>query len=357
MDPKVKELMYATGADERLASLLVEFTGGDIDGAKKIIEAMPKDFVAIKVRYMAHKTHYYGSILLVVDVRRRTMEKVLILADKKITASQIDNKLRYEEFRDAIIKYIKENNPDDEMMGRLREGMEKEEFIESIFRRLRRDNSFDPEELKVVFSELFSRVLTEQNCAIKIETEGVDLFRIHRTDREYVIRRESEENLSKQEDSISKKEEVHIRNISLVLLKVEPVLSPVRGVPATELEIGDQILVKIIDEREIGEYLCELLKGKDESGERIPITALIKEINKQEETDNLSVIVQFGPGIAGKMIIPPEVKIETPFSIQEYADEYEKSSFSLSSINSLWLIFIVVIIFLILYIVTVFIGK
>ncbi len=359
LDSKVKELMYSSGVDEYLSTLLVEFTGGDVEGARKIVDAMPKNYIAIKIRFMAHKTHYYGAILIVVDIKNKTFENMFLIADKNTLASQIDNTLRFEEFKEKIIRYLKEQDPDMVVTGRLREAIEKNEFKEKVFFRLVKEDKFDIEELKVVFLELFSRILTEQNCALKIETEGVDLFRIYKSSDKYKVQNDNAiDNSVGSESSEDRavREEVHIRNISLVLLKAEPVLSPVSGIPANDLQVGDAILVKIIDDREIGDYLAKLLNGKDHD-QLVPISAIIKEIEKQEDTENLMVRVQFGPGIAGRMIITPEVKIETSEFKENEFDDQNAEGFNFSKVNPLWIIFILIILFIIFLIYTFFISR
>ena len=356
MDPKVKELMYMSGADEKLSSLLIEFTGGDIEGASKIIEAMPKNYIAIKVRYMAHKAHYYGVILIVIDLKQKSFENIFLVADKNKDASQIDTTLKYDEFKEKIISYVKKQDHDIEMMGRLKEAINTENFKEKVFAKSDGDNRLDTEQLKVVFSELFSRVLTEQNCAIKIETEEVDLFSVHESAYQYQVKKNKESDNDEKDSGTDgekkKKEEVHIRNISLVLLKVEPVVAPVMGVPALELQVNDKIMVKIIDQREIGYYLSGLLDAR-ENQESVPVPATIKEISKQEDTDNLMIIVEFGPGIAGKMHISPEIKIEIPGLEEEEVEE----SPGFPKINFLWIIFFLIIVFFIILLFTIFVNR
>src|SRR5208283_5705035 len=99
MDNKIKELMYATGADEKLADMLIKFTGGDVEGAKKIIQAMPKDYVALKIKYMGYKTHRYGIILIVLNMRVHTIEEIYTIVDNKLLASQLDSMLPFEAFK------------------------------------------------------------------------------------------------------------------------------------------------------------------------------------------------------------------------------------------------------------------
>lgn len=358
MDNKAKELMYATGVDEKLAEMLVKFTGGDVDGAKKIIQSMPKDYMALKIRYMGHKTHRYGAILLVLNMRQNSIEDIYAIVDNKLAASQLDALLPFEDFKLAIINYLKGKDVNLEMMGRLREAINTTEIKDQIFSKLLKDNKFDLEQLKVVFSELIFKILTESNSAVKIEQEEVDLFRIHRNVEKKPEGVVSEDELPDTKSDGSSdpdkdiKEEVHIRNISLVLLKTEPVLSPIKGTPLTEFQEGDEIMVKIIDEREIGDYLANLLGGKKDNS-IIPIPATIKEIKHQEDTDNLMVLVQFGPGIAGKMYVPAEIKVETP-----YTEELSKMDDALNfKINPVWIfIFLAVLLFIFIYL-TIYFGR
>ncbi|MBU1078150.1 MAG: DUF4899 domain-containing protein [Spirochaetes bacterium] len=349
VDPKVKELMYATGIDEKLAMLLIQFTGGDVSGARKIIESMPKDFLVLKIRYMGHRTHNYGVILIVLNTKTKDIDDLYVIVDSKVEASQINAKASFEDFKGGIVKFIQQKNPDLEMIGRMREAINTIEFKEKIFNKLSKENKFDLEQLKVVFSELIFKVLTESNCAIKIEVEEVDLFRLHKSNDNYVLKGEEQllgaedEKNGKESTEVTAREEVHVRNISLVLLKVEPVLSPIRGIPGNEIQIGDQIMVKIIDEREIGDYLGNLLGGR-KNKEVIPIPATINEISKQEDTGNLMVLVQFGPGIAGKMFIPPEIKIAAP--ILEEENEGKLGVLSFFRMNPVWVVLALVLLFI-----------
>lgn len=358
MDQKVKDLMYATGVDEKLATMLVEFTGGDVEGGKKIIRSMPKDYVALKIRYMGYKTHKYGLILIILNVRAKEIEDIYVTVDNNIEASQMETSLKFEDFREAIVHYINSKNIDLELMGRIRETINKEDFREKIFLKLLNDNHFNIGQLKLDFSEMFFKIITEPNCAVKIEEEEIDLFRLYKSKKSYFSEGEGAPGAEtegaageKAEGGADKKEEVHIRNISLVLLKIEPVLSPIKGTPVNELQTGDQIMVKIIDEREIGNYLGDLLGGRVNNS-IVPIPATIMEMQWQEETENVMIMVQFGPGIAGRMFVPPEIKIETPIT-EELVKLEGKDFFKMGPV---WIIVLLILFFIFIYL-TIYFGK
>jgi hypothetical protein len=121
---------------------------------------------------------------------------------------------------------------------------------------------------------------------------------------------EDKESLKQLEEKLKerKPEELTAEEV-LLYLKVQVAIDPVAGKQVTELVKGDKVLVKIIDERQIAQYLTSLLGGKEEEGELIPIPALVTraEILPQER---YKLIVKFGPGIFGETIVPQTIKLK-----------------------------------------------
>ena len=66
-DTMVQELVQSTGCDSKLASMLLDFTSNDLEGAKRIIRAVPKDIFAIKVKFITQITGYYGALFFCYD--------------------------------------------------------------------------------------------------------------------------------------------------------------------------------------------------------------------------------------------------------------------------------------------------
>ncbi len=355
MEEKIKQLMSETGADRHTVEMILDFTGGDIDGARKIFQAMPKDYLALKIRYMGHRTHNYGVILIVINIKTREIEEVELIVSKEIKASEVDTNLKFEKFRDAIREYIKMGSVNLIMIDRLKEGIKSVEFKEAIFRNLTPDGVININDLKIILSELMFKVLTDSNVAIKIDQEKIDIFRYTRKLKKDVSQQEEksgeiiEGEKEEEKEKVERKQEVEIRSISLIILKIEPVLSPVKGVSITELHPGDEIMVRIIDERDVGDYLATLLGGKV-GGDRVPIPATVKEMEKSAETENVMLLVEFGPGIAGRCFVPPEIKVQTPIS-DELADLKKLTAFSISPI---WIIVLLIILFVIFVIITIF---
>lgn len=96
-----------------------------------------------------------------------------------------------------------------------------------------------------------------------------------------------------------------------VRVKVEPVLSPVHGVPARTLTVGTIILVKIKEDSAIMKNLQALLAPRnrdvDEPG---AVRAGVVSITPGEY-ERLSLLVELAKNVTGICGVPPELKIKT----------------------------------------------
>lgn len=100
-----------------------------------------------------------------------------------------------------------------------------------------------------------------------------------------------------------------------IRLKAQFAIDPVKGKTVKQLNKGEKLVVKIVDERRTGEYLMHLLGAKKEGREN-PITG---EVIKAEEmpNDRYKIFVKFGPGIYGEGWIGASVKLKTILSEEE----------------------------------------
>ncbi|MEW5947627.1 MAG: hypothetical protein AB1742_15670 [bacterium] len=106
-----------------------------------------------------------------------------------------------------------------------------------------------------------------------------------------------------------------------IVLICEPEISPFTGKPAKELNVSDEIVVKIKDTRESARYFSELLGGVV-GDELVPLMVPLVRISAMSETF-VEGFVEFGPGIYGEFFIPPDVKIKTAEEDIEVFDPFE----------------------------------
>jgi hypothetical protein len=168
------------------------------------------------------------------------------------------------------------------------------------------------EELKPLFRDRFFRVVADPNIAFKMEIGRLGPF-------EFLHREEEQAEggaptgpggAAAPEPPLADAARPYenVKEISLVVLATEVVLDPVGGIPILDVEVGEPVMVEITDRREIALYLGGLMGGVVE-GEHRPVRARAKEIRRMD-SGNVSVIVEFGPGIVGRSIVPENVKVE-----------------------------------------------
>jgi hypothetical protein len=94
-----------------------------------------------------------------------------------------------------------------------------------------------------------------------------------------------------------------------IVIKVEPLLSPLRGVAASKLQPGQRILVRPVETSELGRHVVRLTaQGLGVPENQIPVAVLsVQSI----EFERVKIRTAFGPGIVGVSIISPELRVAT----------------------------------------------
>ncbi len=96
-----------------------------------------------------------------------------------------------------------------------------------------------------------------------------------------------------------------------IFLETELVLEDsVEGVPSNKLQKGDLVLAKIVDKRDIAQYLSRLLGGKKQD-EIIPLTIPIETIEiEKEKVGGVNVYTRFSAGVVGLACLSSDDKVK-----------------------------------------------
>jgi len=319
----IMELVESTGCDRTLAGMLLKFTGWDLDGARRIIEAVPKDIFALKMKFITQITGFYGALFMSYDDKKREIKRFIavITDDKEI--GRIDIEKHWTVFEEELYNHARLRKIDGLKVDQLKKRMVSEEFISKLTNVLKVGRPVKSELLNNILVDEMYNIFADTNIAVKFSIEMTDAFELNRGKEAAQIGDITGEDLKPEEvDEEMEKEPVERMEKSLIVLAVDPVLSPVSGMSVQELEFGDEIQVRISDEREIADYLAELLGAKVDSI-RVPIYTKIIEV-KELETGDMGVFTQFGPGILGMFKVPEDVKVATRESIEEEPAPVEK---------------------------------
>ena len=126
------ELVASTGCDRTLAGMLLKFTGWDLDGARRIIEAVPKDIFALKMKFITQITGFYGALFLSYDDKKREIKRFIavITDDKEIGRIEIEK--HWTDFEEELYTHARTKKIDGLKVDQLKKRMVSEEFISKL---------------------------------------------------------------------------------------------------------------------------------------------------------------------------------------------------------------------------------
>jgi hypothetical protein len=321
----VKELVENTGCDQNLAIMLLQFTGGDIEGVKRILDAVPKDIFALKMKFITQITGYYGAAFFCFDEKEKKIKRFISVVTDDREIGKIDVSIRWRDFEDELYEYSRTKKVDGLKIEQFKQRFLEKAFVSKISNVLKTGRPVSNDVLNSLLVDTLYNIFADTNIAVKFHIEMTDAFELNKgiTIPPSIGPGAGQTAVSEGTEKEQKEEKVGVKDQSLVVLKIDPVLSPVSGIGIKELEFGDEIQVRITDERDIGDYLAELLGGKVDSI-RVPLFTKIIEV-KDLGDGNVGVFTQFGPGIVGMFKVPEDVRVVTRREPEEQLPPERKS--------------------------------
>jgi len=325
---RVKELMDSTGCEERLAILIDRFTDGDIEKAKKIISSIPKDQIVLTVRLFLVPLKHYVLIICIRNLNKKKNEFFDVLVSTDSDLQTVNSKSPLDSIRRAFENWRASGKVIIEDVNKIRDFLSKDEVYKEIIGKLdlaENENNQNIEDFKTLFKNIFDKIYPDVEKNIEVSLEKTDAFRLYSGEKDInkFLQPESE-STDKSSDSLPRSEYQ-----SAIFLTAQPVISPASGKIIPKCKKGDVIYTEITDTREFASYLKKLLleelKNKsynqyneEMDSKRLP--AVIEEMEYSTNTENVSIIVRYGPGIYGRILVPRDLKIEVlpnPESVNE----------------------------------------
>lgn len=309
----VDELVQRTGCDRALAAMLLKFTGGDPGGAQRILKAVPRDVFAVKMKFITQVAGYLGAFFFCFDQKDGEIKRLIGVISEDREIGKIDVSEHWIDYENRLYEYATSRKIEGSKIEQLKNRLRGGEFLSRITGLLRVGRPVNREALNNLFLDELYNVFADTNIAVKLKVEMTDAFELNKG-----------RDVTEDEPPQVKPEEVdreieggqeRARSETLILLKVDPVLSPVSGVEVRELEYGDEIQVRITDERDIADYLAELIGAKVDSV-RVPVYSTVVD-SKELEGGYLGVFTQFGPGIMGTFRVPEDARVMCRRTLEE----------------------------------------
>ncbi|ADL12810.1 DUF4899 domain-containing protein [Acetohalobium arabaticum] len=330
MDSKIQVIQENSDLDETEAELALDLAEGDIEEALQMVDYVDKPFFALHIKFETEGSNkVYGLVNLIGNGKEGEILRLNVITTYKRELWSIGVDINNKVF-DRTIEEVKEGSGttyDKDIRNSFTDELNSAQLFE-LFTNVKEDCLPG---IKGMIRDLLNPIFNK-----KIELEiGTGLLTKTQLARKTTV----------EFDDNKEDEEEETENMQLsIYLKSVPVISAIKGCKVKELEIGDEILVRIIDEREVGRYLAELI-STEEKGVAV---GKITDIHFNEQSDRYTLMLEFGPKIYGKLLVKGEIKIALRDKQEETNIGFELG-FPIGLIL-LFLLLVIIIILLLLYI-------
>lgn len=301
----VDELIQKTGCDRALAVMLLRFTGGDLGGALRILEAVPRDVFAVKMKFITQATGFLGAFFFCFDQKAGEIKRLIGVVSEDREIGKIDVGEHWMDYENRLYGYATSKKIEGSKIEQVKRRLQGGAFLSRTAGLLRVGRPVNREALNNLFLDELHNVFADTNIAVKFDIEMTDAFEMNKG--RDVEEEETEQLKPEEVDREIDRREERAHNETLLLLKVDPVLSPVSGLEVRDLEFGDEIQVRITDDRDIADYLAELIGAKVDAV-RVPVYSKVVD-SKELEGGYMGVFTQFGPGIMGTFRVPEDARV------------------------------------------------
>jgi hypothetical protein len=301
MRENVKILMEETGCDEGEAELALHSTGDNLEKAIKSINQLLKHIVVIKGKFVCERINVYGQFVVISHLHQKRIIRLsaIVTYDPSIYEEEVDSKWR--DFERKLYAHRLSEGCLHELIQKLEQNLNWQivsDYRKSFFQDLK-DRNY--EEIKDILRSIINKSLEDHQLKIEMDVEELNLSQF-KFPQESTIPVEGgvKPPLNQAEKQVNRKE-------GTIVLRTELVTDDSSAsVEIEKLRKNDLVLVKIIDSRDIAQYLSRLLggcKGED----IIPLSTIVEEV--REEGNQWVVRTRFSPGIVGEAVVEKRAKV------------------------------------------------
>ncbi len=318
METKLKVIAETADISLDEAKLAYELADGDLERALTMIPFVEKSIIIVHGKFVCGRNNkLYGIFRLVANGKEGqlldfglAMSYTLNDVDSPISA----NPEAFKKVVDSLFKQTDNNQVQTFLAGFYHQFGAAQ--INQIYHLIKEEREV---ELRNCFSDLVGKIWGNSE-RVEVELETFQLTRVQCEKKGLLS------NITPMdEDDIE--EDVNLT----IYLETEPIISAVKGKTIDKFALGDLIPLKIVDDREAGKYLGQIL-----SNDIGIAVATIKDFYFKELSERYMVTVEFGPKINGRFMIEPSVRLASYSDVPEVdaaASTAEYQNFS--TINSL----------------------
>lgn len=296
MRQAISDLVEAVGCSRREARLVLQATGGDLERARGLINFLNnKSIWIIKAKFKGDYVQNFGLFILILNTAVRVVDDIKAVISRDSRLFLYDVNIPWDLFEKVVHRVglnRKELIPEAtyELFNRLKNGFRaREGYLWNIL-------EGSPEELKNRLGEEIRDSIGDLGCELELSIDQISSFNLDWT--------QSVEDLPRRRGA-----ESALDNISSpVKLKTALILAAERGVPISTLRHDQPLLVKIVDNSELGIYLAQLM-GARKDEHLIPVVTAVEDLQPVKE-GMIRVRTKFGGKVIGEAVVANNVRVK-----------------------------------------------
>lgn len=287
MKDKIELLMEETGCDRGEAELALEMCGYEVEEAVRQIPRLLNDICALKGKFVRPAQNQHGLFLVVLNLKSRKVlrARAVMSYDPAVCAVELDEDWFAFEKNLYGCRLWDGSLPAESLEVEQRLAAHFRAAEPEVFDRLRAASA---EEATAELAGPLRAHFRDQSLSLRAKKDILDLgqFQSLRKVPAPAARR------GKPDSGVPPEEDLLILKITL---EEDP-----GGLPAAELRAGDMVFARIVDGRDIAQYLARLFGGLTSSGP-VPIEVPVEAI--ESSPAGTLARVRFAVGVAGDAVV------------------------------------------------------
>ena len=256
----------------------------------EIPQGSEDNILIVKGRFKSVTMNLYGLLLIIFN-NTKQLDTYHIIVSSYSDMFDYEPHISWEKYEEYIVDRKWKGNFNNSMTLSLMEGLNNLTEDNNTSRLLfDHAYNYDYDQMDIILYDLINRIIHDKNLIMETIIQEVSTSE---------FRKVKEDRSKPQEDDDEKPAGTEKLNI---ILKVKPIVAPVKGKPIYELKIGDRIMIKIVPSTPKENYYIDLYNLKEEKGIR-PVPASVVDIKSIAGKNNpIEILVEIIPGVYGQFI-------------------------------------------------------
>lgn len=299
MHDKIRVLMEETGCDAGQAELALASCGFNLERALKTIEDLLRGVGVVKIRLHAYPKHLFGLICILFDTRQKRLIRARSVVSYNPLVFEIDPGLHWHIFEQKIYTCRLYEGSLQGLTQQIEQDVGSQ-LSQNLPLFMKAALSGNETELSDMLEDWLSAPLLARYIAINLKIQALAFSQFRRiNDPDAAADSQQPAVEAARIKPVQQQEAVPagaVRDYSPVSLSVELVQDAQSGIRIGSLHAGEVVLCRIVDERDIGQYLARLLGGR-RGVELMPVEGLVENI--VSSGTRCSLELRLAPGVVG----------------------------------------------------------